>query len=296
MRLGVTPRMLQHRRFTEVFPRVYRATRTELDDLGLIEAARLCLPSDARVSHLTRLRLLGLDYGSLFPLHFTVARDLHLDIDGIFLHRTEKMPLRDDRAVCVEAAFVGSAANLRLIDLVKVGDWLLHRGHLDVARLLAFASVDSWRPGSHAIPWVVSHLDERSRSLKESETRAVLAAAGLPEPEPNLDIHDGTTFLGCADLALVPWKLIVEYEGRQHAFDVAQFARDIHRYAGFRAAGWEYIQVTNGMLARPKALVLHVHRVLQARGYDGPPPSFGSKWSALFRPAVGLPLITRSFG
>lgn len=297
--LGVTPRMLQHRRFTEVFPSVYRATATKLDDIGLIDAARRCLPDDARISHLTRLRLLGLDYGPLRPLHFTVGRDLHLAIDDVFLHRTVKMPLRDERAVCVEAAMVSLAGEMRLIDLIKIGDWLIHRGHLDTARLLEFASAEPWRPGAGAIPWVVPHLDGRSRSLKESETRAVLAFAGLPKPEVNIDIHDGAAFLGCADLVYLLWKLIIEYEGRQHAFDVDQFDRDIHRYAGFRSAGWEYVQVTKGKLARPRALVLDVYRVLRDRGYDGPPPTFGARWAALFQPpvaAVDSQLNGRSFG
>lgn len=172
---------------------------------------------------------------------------------------------------------------MRLIDLIKIGDWLVHRRHLDPARLLAFVSAEPWRPGAGAITWVVPHLDGRSRSLKESETRAVLVFAGLPVPELNRDIYDGDTFLGCADLVYLPWKLIIEYEGRQHALDAAQFDRDIHRYAGFRSGAWEYVQVTNAKLARPRALVLDVHRVLKARGYDGPPPVFGARWVSLFQ-------------
>lgn len=292
--------MLQHPRFTEVFPRVYRETTVQLDDRGLIDAGHGHMPDDARVSHVTRLRLLGLEYGPLVPLHFTVGRDLHLDVGGIFLHRTRKMPLHDGRAVSVEAAFIGAASQLRLIDLIKIGDWLLHRGHLDLTRLTAFAAAEPWRPGTAAAMQVVPHLDARSRSLKESETRAVLTFAGLPKPEVNLDIFDGETFLGCADLVYLLWKLIIEYEGRQHAFDAAQFDRDIHRYAGFRSGAWEYVQVTNSKLARPRSLVLDVHRVLRSRGYDGPPPVFGARWASLFeRPdprAVFLQPSERRFG
>ena len=145
---GVTPRMLQHSRFTEVFPSVYRAAATTLDGLGLIDAGRRCLPDDARVSHLTRTRLVGLEYGPLLPLHFTVGRDLHLAIDDIFLHRTVTMPIHDEVGVSIEAAFVGAACSLRLIDLIKVGDWLVHRGHLDLTRLAIFAAAEPWRPGA----------------------------------------------------------------------------------------------------------------------------------------------------
>jgi hypothetical protein len=284
---GVTPRMLQHARFTEVFPSIYRATATTLDGPGLIDAGRLCLPGDARVSHLTRLRLLGLEYGPLLPLHFTVGRDLHLAIDDIYLHRTVTMPLHDTIGVAIEAAFVGAACTLRLIDLIKIGDWLVSRGHLDPIRLATCAAAEPWRPGAARVMKAVPHLDGRSSSLKESETRAVLVFAGLPMPDVNRDIYDGETFLGCGDLVYRLWKLVIEYEGRQHAFDAAQFDRDIHRYAGFRSGDWEYVQVTNAKLARPRALVLDVHRVLKSRGYDGPPPSFGSHWHSLFaRPGL----------
>jgi hypothetical protein len=280
--LGLSARMLQHPRFTEEFPRVYRETATVLDDAGIIEAARLSLPPDARLSHVTAFRRLGLEYGLLEPLHFTIGRELHLAFERIFLHRTVLMPPHDDVAVSVEAAFIGACSHLRLIDLIKIGDWLLHRGHLDVRRLLRLAHDEDWRPGSAGAEVVVPHLNGRSRSLKESEVRAVLVFGGLPVPEVNVDVHDGTSFLGCVDLLYRLWKVIVEFEGRQHAFDTAQFNHDIHRYAGFRGGGWEYKQVTTEVLNHPKALVLDVYRILRARGYDGPPPVFGRRWRSLF--------------
>ena len=138
---------------------------------------------------------------------------------------------------------------------------------------------------------VLPLLDARSRSLPESETRLVLEFAGLPRPEVNVEVvdHDGV-FLGCGDLVYLLWKLLIEYEGRQHAFDVAQFESDIDRYAGFRRDGWEYLQVTQRKLRHPRSLVLEVHRALVSRGYDGPPPEFGRPWVSLFRRPVPVNL------
>jgi hypothetical protein len=292
--------MLRHPRFTEEFPRVYRETSTTLGDAGVVEAARLSLPPDARVSHVTAFRRLGLEYGPLEPLHFTIGRELHLAIDRILLHRTVLMPPHDDESVSIEAAFIGACSHLRLIDLIKIGDWLLHRSHLDVRRLLRLANEQDWRPGAAGVEVVVPHLDERSRSLKESEVRAVLVFSGLPVPDVNVDLFDGSRFLGCVDLLYRLWKLIVEYEGRQHALDAGQFNHDIHRYALFRDGDWAYKQVTAEMLHHPRALVMDVHRLLCSRGYDGPAPVFGRRWRSLFESptprAVWIPPNTAGDG
>jgi hypothetical protein len=275
--------MLQHERFVEVHPSVYRLAGVVLDERGKIDAARRALPADARISHGTLLRLLGVARGPLLPVHFTVARDLHLKIPGITLHRTGVMPPHDGVAVSVEAAFIGFAATARPIDVMTVGDWLLHHQHMTKESVSALAHLQSWRPGAAGVIEIVPQLDARSRSLPESETRVLLIAAGLPRPEVNLDVHDGDgRFLGCGDLVFRLWKLIVEYEGGQHFTDPRQIASDVDRYAGLRRDDWEYVQLTKRHLARPRAMVHRVHRALVARGYDGPAPQFGPGWNSLF--------------
>lgn len=292
---GISARMLQHPRFETVYPCVYKIAGTTLDARRMVEAATLALPDDARLSHLTRLRPLGLDYGPLEPLHFTVDRDLHLDIAGIFLHRTVRMPPVDEIGVRPEAAFIAAAAKLRLIDLVKIGDWLLHRQHMTIDSLVSLIHADPWRPGAGAALAAVPHLEPLSRSLKESETRIVLTFSGLPLPEVNRDVFDDEGFfLGCGDLVYRLWKLLIEFEGRQHAFDDAQFAADIERYAKFRRDAWDYVQVTNAKLQRPRHLVACVHQRLVERGYVGTPPVFGRRWSSLFARPNPAPLAGSS--
>lgn len=281
---GITPRMLQHDRFVEVHPSVYRLRAVQLDEPGHVEAARLALPPDARLSHSTRLRALGVERGPLAPVHFTVARDLHLAIPGIVLHRTAVMPPNDGSAVSVEAAFVGYVASARLIDRVAVGDWLLHRGHTSVAALVTFAELQPWRSGVAELERVLPLLDPRARSLPESEVRVCLQAAGLPRPEVNVDLHDDSgVFLGCGDLVYRPWKLLVEHEGGQHFTDSRQIASDVDRYGRFRRDGWAYVQVTKRHLGLPTSMVRRIHDELVRCGYDGPAPVFGSRWDDLFR-------------
>ncbi len=277
--------MLQHERFVELFPRVYRHEDVELDDRGWIAAAALALPPDARVSHLTRLRLLGLAMGDLKPMHFTVARDLHLDIDDVFLHRTVRMPPCDDDGVAIASAFIGSASMVKQIELIQIGDWLAHRRLLEPSIVRHLAQRDPWRPGSSGALAILGVINPRSRSVTESQLRMVMSACGLPVPEVNADIVEQGEFLGCGDLVLRRWKLVIEYEGRQHAFSTQQFRIDIDRYRRFRRHDWAYLQVTHEDLARPRALAGKIYDELVRRGYDGPPPVFGRRWLELFEPA-----------
>jgi hypothetical protein len=255
-----------------------------------VRAATLALPDDARLTGITRLQQLGLDYGPRRPVRFVVERDHHTALDGIFLHRTKRLPPTDEIGVTVAAAFLAYCARTRVIDAIKVGDWLMHRGHLERRDVVSLALSAPWRDGAHEAVWVLDHLEGRSRSLKESETRAVLKFAGLPKPEVNaaVDVHENVELIG--DLVYRRWNLVVEYEGAQHQEDREQYVADLDRYGLMRGADVRYVQVTKERLARPQTLVGEVYRALLAGGYDGPAPKFEDTWRQLFLPvsvAVG---------
>lgn len=252
--------------------------------LDWITAARLAAPQRAQLSHLSRIQALGLDFGPDEPYHFTVAGDLHIALDDVYVHRTEVLPPLDDVGVTPATAFVQYCATARLIDAIMVGDWLLHRRHMTVLEVAELSRRDHWRPGASQLRRVLPHLDPASRSLKESETRALVVFAGLPAPEVNVDLVVNDRWLGCVDLLLRRWLLVLEYEGRQHAETVEQFGKDITRYAGFRDESVAYLQITNEMLKKPRTLIYRIHRMLVERGYDGPDPIFADRWSSLFSP------------
>ena len=247
-----------------------------------VEAARLALPKDARITGITRIQALGLDFGPRQPVRFVVARDLHLDLEGVFLHRTVRLPPLDDVGVAPMAAYVSYCSLARTIDAIKVGDWLLHHGNLDWNELHAFCLEQRWRAGADECLWVMSHLDGDARSLPESEMRAILDFAGLEGAEVNVGAvaADDATRIG--DLVFRTWGVVVEYEGEHHQVDRAQYVKDIDRYASLRRAVVPYVQVTKEKLARPRRMVLDVHHELLAQGYDGPRPEFGERWQRLF--------------
>lgn len=254
---------------------------TEADQ---VEAARLAMPDDAHITGITRLRMEGLDYGSAVPIRFVVDRDHHIALDGIFLHRTKKLPATDDKGVVIEAAFVAYCAEARTIDAIKVGDWLWHRGLMTRDALLAFALAAPWRNGADEARFVVDHLEPRSRSLMESEPRVLLSWAGLPVPESNAEmiLDDGRVVAG--DLVYRDLGLFVEHEGVHHQVNRAQYLADIARYASIRDSHLAYVQVTKEKARRPRNLVIEIHDRMVDRGYDGPPPMFGERWRLLFLP------------
>lgn len=287
---GLSPKILLGRRFQRVFPNVWAPAR-ELSHEERIAAAALSLTGRARLSHVTRIQALGLAHGETDDLHFTVAGDHHIDTEGIFLHRTVVMPPTDDVGVTPAAAFVQCCAELRLIDLIIIGDWLVGHEHMTLEEVRHVTSAQPWRPGAKEALRVLDWLDGAARSPKESELRACIMACGLPTPEVNIPLFDEFgREVGIVDLLLRQWCLAVEYEGRQHAEDARQFARDIGRYADLRRLGVDYVQVTATMLASPRATMVGLHRRLVERGYNGPAPHFGARWFALFGPVV----VTRS--
>jgi hypothetical protein len=286
--LGVTSRMLQGRRFVRVHHEVWLHRDCLMTTRDRIMAAKLALPADAHLTGITRLQEAGLDFGPKRPLRFVIGRDHHLVLDDVFLHRTKRLPPVDEVGVVVPAAFLAYCARARVIDAIKVGDWLLHGGHMTVADLRTLALSALWRDGAHEAIRVADHLCAGSRSLMESETRAVLAFAGLPVPSVNVavDVKEEVEVIG--DFVYREHGLVVEYEGTHHQEDRAQYVADLERYALMRAAGVPYLQVTKEKLRRPKTLVGEVYRALVARGYPGPPPEFGEDWRPLFLPVSAM--------
>jgi hypothetical protein len=279
---GLTVHKLNGPTWTRLFPRVWVHRDHEMSENEWIMAAALAMPERAQLSHVSRIQALGLNIGQVKPVHFTVSGDLHLDIDDVFLHRTEVLPPLDDVGVTPAAAFIQYCATARLIDAIKVGDWLLHRRHMTVLEVAELSRRDAWRPGARQVRLVLPWLAAASRSVKESETRALVMFSGLPEPEVNVSLVVEGERIGIVDLLIRCVMLVLEYEGRQHAESIIQFNRDIHRYAAFRRHRVEYLQVTNEMLERPKTFIQRVHARMVELGYEGASPVFGDRWDALF--------------
>lgn len=113
------------------------------------------------------------------------------------------------------------------------------------------SALDEVRPGSH--------------SPKETATRLVLARARLPEPELNAAVSLRSGRVTRGDLVFRPWQVLVEYDGEQHATDLAQWRIDVDRLNDFVEDGWRVIRVTKQ--TAPSELVARTERALRERGW-----------------------------
>src|SRR4029077_9426047 len=154
----------------------------------------------------------------------------------------------------------------RTIDAIGVGDWLLHRGHVDADLLGALVTAEPWRDGAAEAAWVLGHLVGGARSIRESEVRSCLTFAGLPPPEPNGAIAIGDVAVH-GDLWFPAYRTAVEYEGVQHQADRGQYVSDIDRYALYRRHDVHYVQVTTEKMRSPRAVVREIHECLVRGGY-----------------------------
>lgn len=83
-----------------------------------------------------------------------------------------------------------------------------------------------------------------SESPEETKLRLVLARAGLPEPELNWVLRDeGGRLIARLDLAYPRWRVGAEYDGRVHAEDARQFARDADRWAAIKRQAWDHVRI-----------------------------------------------------
>lgn len=99
--------------------------------------------------------------------------------------------------------------------------------------------------------------------------RLLLVRGGLPEPELNGDVYgpDGT-FIGRGDLLYRRFKVLVEYDGSQHADDRRQFHRDVDRLEAFAFDEWSIVRVLKEHMNADRAdIVTRVRKALIARGW-----------------------------
>ncbi|CAM3613571.1 hypothetical protein [Nocardioides zeicaulis] len=281
---GLPRGVLAGPQFRRVHHGVYRHRDLELGFDDRVAAARLALPPGAVTTGLTRLQQLGIDRGPRAPLHFVLEGDHHLALDGVFLHRTVKMPPHDGDHATVEAAYVAYCADARALEAVTMGCELLRRRDLDVRLLEDLLAGERWRRGVPETAYVLPMLDDRYRSVPEAELLAYVVASGLPVPDVNrtVALTDGTVL--SPDQWFETHGVAVEYEGSQHQEDRGQYNADIDRYAAYRRNGVSYVQVTKERMRSPRATVRAVHRALLAGGYEGQAPDFGVAWHALQRP------------
>lgn len=274
--------MLCGNRFRRLHDGVYVSRDLDLTLELRIDAALLVLPKDAAATHLTGLAVHGVDAGNPEPLRFATTARHPVRRDGIRAIRRMSMPRRQNRVLCPLDCWLDACVDLDLPQAVLAGDWIVRLDLASVPTLNRFVdSIDNWE-GITTAREAAGLIRAGSESPRETFVRMMLVLAGLPEPACNVDIVVAGRFLGRGDLVYVEYRVLVEYDGRQHADDTYQWNRDLDRLEGFADHDWLVERVTNRRLRDPRRVVLRVYELLRRRGYTGPPPRFDERWCRLF--------------
>ena len=163
--------------------------------------------------------------------------------------------------------FLDLAAALTPHDLVAVGDALYRGGHLDADELQQrLARADRVR-GVVRARACAPLLSPLAQSRPESLIRYWLSTSDLPTPTPQVAVTDRWgREVAHGDLGYGDWKVLVEYEGRQHA-EREQFRRDVDRYSLMSAGGWLALRFADQHLRTPHTVVDRTRRALLSRGW-----------------------------
>jgi hypothetical protein len=163
--------------------------------------------------------------------------------------------------------FLDLAAELSPAELVAIGDALARCGHLDPRRLgdrLARADRVRGVVRARACAPLISPL---AMSRPESLMRFWLVESDLPDPEPQIPVSDRRgRVVAHGDLGYRAEKVLLEYEGRQHA-EADQFDRDVDRYSLMAADGWLVLRFARRHLEGPTAVVQRTRSALTSRGW-----------------------------
>lgn len=274
---GLASSLLRRREFQQLVHGVW-VHEDGIDDLALIRAALALHPEDAFASHLSAAKVLGLPTPDHLFAHVTVSDEK----DRRFRPQIKPhVTIRERRVVVVGgirttdpiATFIDCAGWLSLVDLVVLGDALVKKFRITPAELRRTCeqSKDYYAGhASRAAEYVRTGVD----SPMETRLRMLIVLAGLPEPEVDFKIYnDDGTWRRRFDLYYPGTRLIVEYDGRQHAEDPEQWDSDLERREEFDDEGRRILVVTaRGIYVEPLRTLQRVRRQLVLRGMKDVPP------------------------
>lgn len=285
-RRGLSPKALRGRRFRRLFRGVYVDAEVELTFVLWLQAALLVLPPDAVVSHLSALRLHGLEMGS-GPLELSTNAGVRTRLPGVRLHRRlERLEARELEGLPVtgpERTFVDCGTRLGLVALVQAADHLVRTGATTLADLLRYCR-DVRLAGVRRARRAVALACDGAESPRETFVRLMLVFARLPQPRCNVEVVDTAGGLVArVGMIYVDHRVVVEHVGQQHEHDGRRRQRDRERRERLEGLGYRLIVVTDEDLrTAPREIPRRVYEALRARGYEGPQPVMSIQWSRWF--------------
>jgi REase_MTES_1575 len=242
-------------------------------------------PPGSYVSHATATRL----WGGLVPdtpdvqvtvpgvagRSFRQGVKAHASVSGAAVMRFRGLLITTP-----EQTFLDMAASLDLVALVVLGDSLI-KAKRTSAMALRDAALQWHGRGAKRARRAARYVRDGVDSGMETRVRMLLVLAGLPIPQVNfiLRLSDGAWWMRF-DMCYPALKLIIEYDGRQHAEDSEQWLHDLKRREALDRMGWRIIVVTrDDFYNAPEEVLRRVRDALIDRGMAGVRRRFRTEWT-----------------
>lgn len=252
--LGFSPRQIQRRVGEGLWRPIgrlgYRLVDDRGDELSRLRAAVALLPS-AVVSHGSAARLHGWDVRS-GPVTVTVHTRTTHDFPGVVVRRAhdirdthlvsfETLPTTSEARTCVDLASLLSAKRF-----TDIADDLVASGRIDLDDL-AMVVAEVCRRGRPGSALLRRYLDNRvvnppSGSTLERKGRAVLEAAGLPQPTSEFPMPWAPRRR--FDDAYPHRKVAIEWDSRRFHMRMDAFEADRRRDRLATIQGWKVLRFT----------------------------------------------------
>ncbi|MFD2795649.1 hypothetical protein ACFS27_18965 [Promicromonospora vindobonensis] len=260
------------------FTGVRIAPSTSADLLTRCRALATVLDDGVMFSHITALRLLGVD------VPWTMADDERLHVTT---QTAEDRPQRPGvvghwtRQSFLEAAELGGllvttprqtwthlAVDLLPDETVVLGDAFMRRD----LQLTTPAALRDIAFRTKKVKGIVLAREQIPRmragtdSVMETRTRLLIVGAGLPIPEVNEDVLDAQGhFIARVDLLYRRWKIAIEYDGDLHRTDRRTWQNDIRKRRALHALGWIVIVVVKADHDSPAPFLDELRAAIRSR-------------------------------
>ena len=279
--------------YTRLFHDAYITSALRITPQLRARVALQLLPETGHISHHTAVEIWGGVAPASPEVHVSLTRrGARCQRQGIAAHYANAGAQPTFRAgirisTPTQAFLELAASGVGLVDLVIAGDSLVKATGLMPKDFVDAA--DQWHGNKVKLARTAARLIRVGvDSPMETRTRLLVVLAGLPEPQVNLVIRDDDgAWVWRFDLCYEEWKLIIEYDGRQHAFDEDQWGGDIGRREQLDQLGWRLLIVRAGdIYADPERTLRRIRDALVERGATGLPMRFRPSWRRYFPSSV----------
>jgi hypothetical protein len=286
---GLTAEMLLSKRFHKIFWDAYVSRDVPITPLLRARAVIRLVPAGSYISHHTAAELWGAAPPPSGGTHITLpsasGRQVRRGVRSHYRSQRGRTTLRKGLPISTpEQTFLDLAGiGVGLVDLVVVADGMIKERHTSPERLIEAAAQWSGK-GCRVARRAALLAREGVDSPQETRLRLLLVLAGLPEPRVNVVIRgrDGS-WRRRYDLVYEHLRLIIEYDGRQHAEDKRQWLTDIFRREELDQMHWRLVIITaEGIYREPLRTLERVRDALLECGAVGVRRTYKPEWRLHF--------------